>query len=206
MTIELKLAERCDLIIMFLQSRGTISELTAFAMNDSARGKLAVFNDVRYKDEKSFINKGPLRIIGPDRTIWYDAEQDKPTWELVTQLDRIVARAWFDTSEIHVTEGAEDKFVAFVALATVYAAYPVNWKELVKFFPFGEHRLGPNLKFLFDQELVRKEENFYMPCKELQDLSIASGCAVDIARTRATLMNCRLVSDDAVADYRLLLT
>ena len=206
LTIELKVAERCDLIIMFLQSRGTISELTAFAMNDSIRGKLAVFNNVRDKNEKSFINKGPLRRIGSDRTIWYNAEQGRPTWELVTQLDRIVGRAWFDNSYIDITAGAPDEFVAFVALATVYAAYPANWRDLVEFFPFDEHSLRSSLDFLFEHNLVRKEEKFHMPCKELQYLSISSACAADISRARTILMNYRLVSDEAIADYRLLLT
>ena len=40
LTIEVEQAERRDLIIMFLQSPGTISELTAFAMRDSTKRNL----------------------------------------------------------------------------------------------------------------------------------------------------------------------
>jgi len=206
LTIEVEEAQRRDLIIMFLQSPGTISELTAFAMTKSTRHKLVVFNDVTYKDEKSFINKGPLRLIDSDQTIWYDGARDRPTPELVAQLDRIVARAWFNNSWIDITTGAADAFEAYVALASIYAAFPVNWADLIQLFPFDDHSLRSSLEFLFGHGLVHQEEKFYMPSKKMQDLSISTACSADIARIRASLMNSRLVSHDAIADYRLLLT
>ena len=206
LTIEVEQAERRDLIIMFLQSPGTISELTAFAMGESTNPKLVVFNDVQYKDQKSFINKGPLRLLKSEQIIHYDVTGDRPTSELVRQLDRIVARAWFNDSRIDITAGAPDAFEAFVAFATVYAAFPVDYEKLLEFFPFDDDVLRSSLRFLFEHNLVRKEEKFFVPCDTVEALSVSSACAADISTTRAALMNCRLVSDDAVADYRLLLT
>ena len=206
LTIEVEEAEQRDLIIMFLQSPGTISELTAFAMRPSTNPKLVVFNDVKYKGQKSFLNKGPLRLLKPDQIIYYDAAEDRPSPELVTQLDRRVARAWFDESSIQLTAGAADEFETFVAFATTYATFPVDWKDLVALFPFDERSLRTSLNFLFDRCLIRKEEKFYLPSNDLQDLPISSACAVDISRARAILMNARLASDDAISDYRLLLT
>jgi len=206
LTIEVKEAQQRDLIIMFLQSPGTISELTAFAMTESVNPKLIVFNDVGYKDKKSFLNQGPLRLLRPDQIIYYNAAEDRPTPELVGELDRMVARAWFDKSSIQLPGGAADEFETFVAFATVYATFPVDYEDLVAFFPFDERSLRTSLKFLRKHELIRKEEKFFLPSAELQKLSISTACAADLSRARLALMSSRLNDEDAIADYRLLLT
>ena len=53
LTFEELLAELSEDIIIIIESPGTICELGAFT----------IINDKRYKDEKSFINEGPIRKI-----------------------------------------------------------------------------------------------------------------------------------------------
>jgi len=63
MTLESKLARDVDKIVVPLESIGTICELGSFVMNEDIRGKLIIINDEKYKNETSFINKGPIRLI-----------------------------------------------------------------------------------------------------------------------------------------------
>lgn len=63
LTFEELLAELSEDIIIIIESPGTICELGAFTIKNKFFKKLIVINDKRYKDEKSFINEGPIRKI-----------------------------------------------------------------------------------------------------------------------------------------------
>ncbi|MDS0527611.1 retron St85 family effector protein [Clostridium sp. SHJSY1] len=63
LTFEEILAELSEDIIIIIESPGTICELGAFTVNNKFFKKLIVINDVKYKDDKSFINEGPIRKI-----------------------------------------------------------------------------------------------------------------------------------------------
>ncbi|WP_051540517.1 retron St85 family effector protein [Clostridium ihumii] len=63
LTFEELLAELSEDIIIIIESPGTICELGAFTVKNKFFEKLIVINDKRYKDEKSFINEGPIRKI-----------------------------------------------------------------------------------------------------------------------------------------------
>lgn len=57
------LVEISDGVIIFLESYGTAAELGAFTYLDSLAKKTLVFTDVKYKNDKSFINSGPFKRI-----------------------------------------------------------------------------------------------------------------------------------------------
>jgi hypothetical protein len=61
-------AELSDLVIIIVESGGTIAELGAFAGNPDLRKKLLPICDIAYKNDDSFINTGPLS--------WVDSESD----------------------------------------------------------------------------------------------------------------------------------
>ena len=57
------LADIVDCIFIFLESWGTAAELGAFAINNNLCEKLLVVNDIQYKQNNSFISKGPLKLV-----------------------------------------------------------------------------------------------------------------------------------------------
>lgn len=69
------LVEISDGVIIFLESFGTAAELGAFAYLDNLAKKILVFVDMLFKNDKSFINTGPLSRIqilsGVDEQVIY---------------------------------------------------------------------------------------------------------------------------------------
>ncbi|HUU87095.1 MAG TPA: retron St85 family effector protein [Candidatus Glassbacteria bacterium] len=63
LTLEKELAKSVDVIVLPIESLGTIAELGSFASFRDLTMKIIVINDEKYKLEKSFINMGPLSLI-----------------------------------------------------------------------------------------------------------------------------------------------
>ena len=61
--MEEDLAKLADMIIVIVESAGTLTELGAFSLSPSLRQKLLAIVDERHKADKSFINTGPLHWI-----------------------------------------------------------------------------------------------------------------------------------------------
>jgi len=73
--LENELAHNVDLLIIPLESVGTIAELGAFASFPTIRGKIIVINDTGHKRKQSFVNLGPIKLIKqehPDNVMYYD--------------------------------------------------------------------------------------------------------------------------------------
>lgn len=72
--MEEELASLSDLVLIVVESPGTFAELGAFSLSLTLRRKLLPLIDVRYRDDSSFINTGPVRWIDKDSdfrpTIW----------------------------------------------------------------------------------------------------------------------------------------
>ncbi|MEL7566422.1 MAG: retron St85 family effector protein [Dehalobacterium sp.] len=94
LTFEEVLAELSDDILIIVESYGTVCELGAFTTNDKFFKKLIVINDNKYKDKKSFINKGPVRkllSINEDRYILteYDYDSFKSCFQIKEYIQKI---------------------------------------------------------------------------------------------------------------------
>jgi hypothetical protein len=63
LSLENLLADSVDAVIMIPESPGSYTELGAFASNEKLRTKLVCVIDEKYRKAKSFINKGPLRLV-----------------------------------------------------------------------------------------------------------------------------------------------
>jgi hypothetical protein len=82
--MEADLAELADIVIVIVESAGTIAELGAFSLSEPLRKKLLPIVDKEYQHESSFLATGPLR--------WIDHESDfKPT--IYTSLKVITTAA-----------------------------------------------------------------------------------------------------------------
>ena len=64
--MEAELAELADAVVILVESPGTFAELGAFSNSPQLRRKLLPIVDVRYRDDRSFINAGPVRWIDAD--------------------------------------------------------------------------------------------------------------------------------------------
>jgi len=71
--VEEHLADLSDLIVVFVESAGSIAELGAFASSESLRGKVLALMNSTHRTERTFISDGPVRRIKDvdDRLVMY---------------------------------------------------------------------------------------------------------------------------------------
>ncbi|MFT3782461.1 MAG: retron St85 family effector protein [Nibricoccus sp.] len=63
LTLEIKMLQYADCVMLITESPGAIAELGAFSVDDEVAKQILLVNDIRYKDEDSFIQKGPVAKI-----------------------------------------------------------------------------------------------------------------------------------------------
>lgn len=203
LSIEVSEAITADIILVFLESPGAIAELTAFSLDERIKDKLVVFNDKKHKQEDSFLNRGPLSLLKRDQVVYYDPEDSGDFFTIVRHVDIAVAKAWYH--KITRTELlARLELEHFTALALLYALYPVRYGELLATFPWDEKTLNRALSQMFDESLAAKREDRYVPLRPLERIGIGGQWVVDIARVRLRFLNSRLLNEDCVSDYRLI--
>lgn len=206
LTIEVKEAVKADLIVMFLGSAGTISELTAFVLDKKISPKILVFNDVGHQHEKSFINRGPLKLIGSERVVFYDPHEIIPSQGIITQIDFFLAREWYGRSGISSSSVLGDlSFEAVMTLFLIHALFPIRWVDLLEYSRFKETLLTPALKSLFELELIETKEKKYLPTTTPSELDLPGPAVVDIGKVRMSAFNKRLSEEEVLSDYRLIL-
>lgn len=205
LTIEVSEAERSDLIIMFLGSAGTIAELTAFATNKKTNQKLVIFNDIKYKDEKSFINSGPLQLIDSNSIVYYDTQDDIPSSNLIKKLDIVVSKKWFERYLKKTPFKIPLNIEEFVAYVLIYATFPIQIKGIEEFYPWNSHTLRISLKSLYKHKLIKNDEEKYLPLMSISDSNLGAQMISDISRIRTKLMNKRLAIAENITDYRLII-
>jgi hypothetical protein len=195
LTIEVGEAEQSDLVVIFLGSAGTISEVTAFAMRPQTRQKVIVFNEAAFRDVESFVNCGPLRMLPPDRIIYYEARSERPTMELVTHLDRVVAEAWFrKLRNEHVPWFCDGSFPTMLALAVVNACHPVSYRDLARVFGEDETPLRRALGALIHDDIVAVDGGRYVPGRADSGMVQDRALRRDVSRVRLRVMGKRLKS------------
>jgi len=206
LTIEVSVGKRCDLIVMFLGSPGTFAELTAFAMNSDTNGKLVVFNEDIHRGKKTFINLGPLRLLPPERVIYYDREQGLVSREVIRRLDLVVAERRFETMVAPSRTAVRPhlNFHEFIVLMTVFVASPIRHGRLIETVPLGQHQVREALSSLCDRHLVHKQEAKWVYSRDVEavfrDCSLVRG----IGRLRASMLSQVLSDEEGISDYRLL--
>jgi hypothetical protein len=63
LSLENILAEDSDLVIIILESPGSFVEFGAFVNKAGLREKIITLMDIKYKDDESFLNLGPIKYI-----------------------------------------------------------------------------------------------------------------------------------------------
>lgn len=204
LTIEVQEAKKSDIIIMFLGSVGTISEVTAFALAEDTRSKTIVLNDEKFRKEKSFLSQGPLKILPREHIIYYDSQQAGLSLAIIKKIDELIAQKWFERRYRRYRLHGFN-FYNYLTLAFILALYPVRYSELKDIAPLSEQNLRSALKPLFDKKVIREEEKKYLPNRSWNDMPLVPEQISDITRMRAELMSKRILDQDIVSDYRLIM-
>jgi len=81
LTLERILADNSDVIMIICESPGSLAELGAFVNNSDTCGKVVAFIQSKYKNDKSFINQGPVEYLKKHsdrnvKVIYYNADLD----------------------------------------------------------------------------------------------------------------------------------
>lgn len=63
LSLENLLADSVDVVVIIPESPGSFAELGAFANNEKLRNKIICVIDEKFKKDKSFINKGPVKLV-----------------------------------------------------------------------------------------------------------------------------------------------
>jgi len=154
--LENELAHNVDLVIIPLESVGTIAELGAFASFDTIRSKIIVINDTGHKRKQSFVNIGPIKLIRqehPDNVMYYDNDnKDELIDKVVTRIKYLKNRE--PKSEVNNLFNLS-RFILF--LIGIYQPVSkkdirdmiLNWKSQIT-----DHYIEPCLTILIKNEIV----------------------------------------------------
>ncbi len=197
LTIEVDEADRADLIILFLESPGTASELTAFALDKDLIKKLVVLNDEKYKDVESFLRDGPIELVRkkhPDRVIYFNPRtltQGIPIHAMYA-IDKVIAHKWFDKLNISITDLQFTKleFASVVSLLLVYVFFPLNVSDLQRLLSnyYSSEKIAKSVGSLKKSRFISIHQDIIYPSKPARKLGLPSEIITNLARVRAQLL------------------
>ena len=162
--LENELAHNVDLLIIPLESIGTIAELGAFASFGTIRSKIIVINDTGHKLKQSFVNLGPLKLIRqehPDNVMYYDNDNKHELVEkVVTRIKYLKNRQ--PKSEVNNLFNLT-RFILF--LIGIYQPVSkedirdmiLNWKSQIK-----DYYIEPSLTILIKNQTVLSNIHNYV--------------------------------------------
>lgn len=128
LALEEWLADFSDIVIILVESYGTVAELGAFSLSSALRKKLLAILDKTYANDESFINTGPVR--------WIDSESKfKPC--IYTDFKTIL------TCMPEVEDRLTKKFMSSVASENLYGKFKYSKKLLLFFILYLISSLGP---------------------------------------------------------------
>lgn len=87
LSLESLLADSVDALVVIPESPGSFAELGAFANDEKLRKKLICVVDKEYQKKKSFINKGPLKLVkneNPFALVFIDPKK------ILTEVEKLV--------------------------------------------------------------------------------------------------------------------
>jgi len=186
LTFESDLAQTSSLVIIALESPGSIAELGCFAANSSLRRKTLIIMSEHHHNQQSFIKLGPLRQLDDANVYSYPYCHKEPVKTIGGYLDDIV-----DGIEVYLEKG--NKTEAFNVESTGHIALLIFemlslyqaliLKEIKEFLSI----LGCNidqkeikrLLFLLDKlSLIKKERignrDYYLPARQESRVSFSS--------------------------------
>ncbi len=181
---ELDLAKICKLIVLFVESPGSLVELGVFSAKYDIAKKLIVFIQDKFNNKDSFIEHGPVQYLNtlddePDRVYWYEWEFDSDSYLIPQSIE---------VEKQNILEDIADKFkriksddisndslswISLVICDLIYLFKAVIITELKDYLlnfsiNLTNKQLNQYLFCLCKLELIieRKKSNvsYYLPC------------------------------------------
>lgn len=172
LTIERKLADYSDCIIIVLESEGAFAELGAFTIEDKLAEIVLVVNSHDFKNSQSFINYGPINkvnkksIFGP--AIYTNLESILAiTPEIEQRLNKIKKEKnkRIDLSTFDNFTNCSAKVRLLFILDLINLCSPINHHELIylliSFYGKNRFEIRLDLSLLQALKLVKKTEDGY---------------------------------------------
>lgn len=185
LTFEGILADISDEIIIIVESVGTFCELGAFSFSENLVNKLYVINDEEHKEDKSFINRGPIRKINSSRSgkskyIIYDTDKWKLDIDLINHFGKWRNKKISYMPPEKIIISSKEKCVVniknfvYEVINIISIFQPITQKEFLIIYKFfrGEFSIKDSqnkikqINTVFDMmvklELITRHKEFYI--------------------------------------------
>lgn len=185
LSIESKLTNYSDCILIILESPGAFTELGAFSYPDKLAKKILVINNRKYESEESFINQGPIKKIDKvsefKKCIYANFENlGASINEISKRIDKLTyqKRRPIDISSQELIE-KEHKFRLYLLHDLISIMYPITHSELIGLVKniYGDLKQNVNfdLDLLTALDFVEKYEGYYIKKSTIQNLFLQYG-------------------------------
>jgi len=181
LSLEDKLANFSDCIIIILESESTFAELGAFALSDKLVESLLVINDNRFKKSKSFITLGPIAKINKKskfkpviHTNLKSILSVIPTLkEKLSVIESIYNKKIEITSyEEFINLDEKIKMLYILDLVTIF--HPISLKEIIEILIYiygvNDYEINIELNMLEVLRLITKLDHYYVRSTDDQQL------------------------------------
>ncbi|MCX6121992.1 MAG: retron St85 family effector protein [Ignavibacteriales bacterium] len=200
LSLENKLAEFSDCILIILESESTFAELGAFTNSDELAKIALVINDIKHDKSDSFINLGPLAKINKISNFRPVIQANMESiltviYEVQKRLEKIERK-----NNIRLDISTYEKFLAcsrkartFLLLDLLALFSPLRYSELIEIlhFIYGDHSIDINLEMglLAAFGFVSKQDDYYF--RTLGDSKLFFFFqGLNIIRFRSDIINC----------------
>jgi hypothetical protein len=180
LSIESKLANYSDCILIILESPGAFTELGAFSHPDRLAEKILVINNKQFQNQDSFINQGPIKKIDKisefKKCIYADFENMGASINEVSK--RINKLTYQKRRKINISNQVlieeEDKYRFYLLHDLISIMYPISHSELIALMKniYGDLKKNVNfdLDLLTALDLIEKYNGYYIKKSSSQSL------------------------------------
>lgn len=186
LTFESDLAETSSLVIIALESPGSIAELGSFSVNGGLREKIIIIISEYHHEQSSFITLGPLRLLPEENVFSYPYNHIAVADSLDDYLDDLVDNINKNLGTIGKTESFDIHNNGHIALAIyelilIFKALKLKEiKDYLKILSIGRNTsTTKRLLFLLEKlSLITKKRlgnvDYYIPLKNSQRVKFSS--------------------------------
>lgn len=158
--LEQELASFVDIIIMPLEGCGSMAELGAFTLNEKLLDKIVVINSIEHKNDDSFINLGPLKLLiskNKKNLIYYNEKVPCYLDSIKVDIKKYLKTIKRVESKINIKNIFNLSRFLFYMIAIFQPISKINIKTIVLDYEnnINEHYIDPALEILFDKELIK---------------------------------------------------
>lgn len=173
LSLEERLLDFCDCIMIVLESESAYAELGAFAIKDDLAKNMLVVNDVCFRESTSFISLGPLAKINKNSRFGPVIHADlRSVLRNMPELSRrLAAIERHNNRRIDIADGARFSSISakirmLFILDIVTFFHPVTLKEIVRilseYYPDTKFNIGIELHVLQALGLVQTISEHYV--------------------------------------------